>query len=337
MGELLQTGKTRKMSSLKNKIVTVFGGTGFVGQHVIAGLVKEGAIVRVPSRLKNSGYALRTGAVVGQVVPMHVDFDQMKTLTAAMTGADYVINLVGILHETSRQKFQTVHAELPGILAKQAKKAGVRQFIQMSALGADIESESVYQKSKAMGEKAVVKAFPEAVILRPSIIFGQGDGFFSRFAGLSRKMPFLPLIGGGKTIFQPVYVGEIVDLILTLLENDSVKERDIDGAIIECGGPATYSFASLLEYMLEIIDVQRPLVSLPWPIASVQAAILECLPGHLLTRDQVRSLKTDNIVTGQHMTLDDFGIVPTPLEIIVPDYLESYKMGGQFTRYRKTG
>ena len=325
------------MSRLKNKIVTVFGGTGFVGRHLVAALVKEGAIVRVPSRLKNAGYALRTGAAVGQVVPMQVDFKDKKSIENCVEGADFAVNLIGVLYETPRQFFERVHIDVARDIAKAAKKAGIKHFVHMSSLGADDESGSRYLRSKSLGEQAVLKAFPTTMVLRPSIIFGEGDGFFCRFAKLARFLPVLPLIGGGKTKFQPVFVCDVIDAIMISLTEEEMNIKDMEGIIVECGGPQVYTFKELLEYTLDQIHLKRALIPLPFWFAKFKAWFWEKLPGRLLTRDQVNALKYDSVVTGKHTTIEDMGIVPTPLEVIVPEYLESYRQGGQFARYHKLG
>ncbi len=323
------------MNGLKDKIVTVFGGTGFIGQNIVAALIKEGAIVRVPSRLKSAGYDLRTGALVGQVIPMQIVPNDPKSFEACVDGADYVINLIAILAETPRQCFDDIHVDLAANIAKVSKKAGVKHLIHISALGADKDAESRYQQTKARGEEKVFGAFPEATVLRPSIVFGEGDGFFSRFARMARLVPMLPLIGGGKTLFQPVFVGDLVDAMIAILQQEG--EDDLQGQIIECAGPETYSFEELLRYTLETIDVERPLINVPYPLANIKAWFWERLPGRILTRDQIKSLKVDNVLTGQYMTLEDIGIVPTPLEVIVPDYLESFRTNGQYANYRRAG
>jgi|AntRauTorcE11897_2_1112592.scaffolds.fasta_scaffold01156_6 NADH dehydrogenase len=320
------------MSTLKNKVVTVFGGTGFLGRNLVAALVKEGAIVRVPSRLKNSAYRLRTGALVGQVVPMQIDFDDEHSVQSVLKGADYAVNLIGILTETGRTRYTPIHEELAGKIAHHCEKAKIRHFVHISALGADAHAPSRYQRSKAAGEKAVLKKIKTATILRPSIIFGEGDGFFSRFARMARILPVLPLIGGGRTRFQPVFVGDIVETIITALMNYDHAPDVFDGQVIECAGPGTYTYKELMEYILEQTGTHAMLIRLPWSISKLMGAILQNLPGKMLTVDQVKSLKQDNVVTGNTLTMDDIGIVPTPVEVIVPDYLVTYRTGGQFAR-----
>lgn len=318
------------MSSLKNKVVTVFGGSGFLGRNLVSALVREGAVVRVASRHTSGCYNLRTGALVGQVVPVRVDYDDLKSLRAAVKGADYSVNLIGILSESKHQSFKDVHITLAEKIAKAAKKEQVKQHVHISALGADTQSKSEYQQSKANGEAAVLKAFSTATILRPSIIFGEGDGFFSRFAKMARLLPVLPLIGGGKTRFQPVYVGDVIAAIVTAFEYHDLSPSHFHGKIIECAGPETYSFKELLNYIQNQIGTDKPLFPLSFGLARFKAWFWEKLPGKILTVDQVNSLEQDNVLTGQHQTLEDIDIIPTPMEVIVSDYLEAYRSGGQF-------
>lgn len=319
------------MSHLKNKIVTVFGGSGFVGRHLVAALVREGAVVRIATRHKSSCYQLRAGALVGQVVPIVTDYGHLTSLRNAVKGADFVINTIGILHENKKGQFSDVHCTMAEKIAKACKKEKVEHFIHFSALGADAESDSNYLKSKGEGEAAVLKAFPNTVILRPSLIFGEGDGFFTRFAKMSRLLPALPLIGGGETQFQPVYVGDIVETCLTTFINHTFAKDIFHGRIIECAGPEVYSFKELIRYIQGQINKETMLVPMPFALAKFKAWFWEKLPGKILTVDQVRMLEYDNVESGQDLTLEDIGIIPTPLETIVPDYLQAYRTGGEFT------
>mgnify|MGYP000740042905 CR=1 FL=1 len=323
------------MSSLKNKIVTVFGGTGFVGRHVVSALIREGAVVRVVSRYKSACYNLRTGALVGQMVPVVVDYNDDKSLRAALKGADFSLNLIGILAESSHQSFEDIHVKRAEAIAKAAAKEKIKHHVHTSALGADEESQSKYQQSKARGEKAVLKAFSSVTLLRPSIIFGEGDGFFSRFAKMSRLLPVLPLIGGGKTRFQPVFVGDVVSAIMMAFEYYAEAPAHFKGKVIECAGPQVYSFKELLNYIQHEIGTDKPLFPLSFGLAKCQGWFMEKLPGKILTVDQVVSLKSDNVETGEHLTLEDIDIIPTPMEVIVSDYLEAYRTGGQFASQRR--
>jgi NADH dehydrogenase len=245
---------------------------------------------------------------------------------------DAVINLVGILHERGKGDFTAMHATLPGMIARGAAAAGVRRLVHVSAIGADRSSASAYAQSKAAGETAVLDAFPHATILRPSIVFGPEDGFFNRFANMARFSPALPLIGGGKTKFQPVYVGDVAEAIAR-----SVDGSLAGGTVYELGGPQVLTFRRCMEEMLEAIDRKRVLVSMPWWLANLQASILGLLPNPLLTRDQVMQLREHNIVSdnaeNEGRTLADIGIrPPQALGTILPSYLWRYRAAGQFTK-----
>jgi uncharacterized protein YbjT (DUF2867 family) len=242
-----------------------------------------------------------------------------------------VVNLVGILHEGGRQTFSAVQAQGPRIVAEAAAKAGVESLVQVSAIGADANSPADYARSKAAGEAATLAAFPTAVIMRPSIVFGPEDQFFNRFADMARFLPFLPLIGGGETKFQPVYVGDVAEAIARALEGAAKP-----GATYELGGPEVKSFKALLEYILAITGRSRALVPLPFPIARLQASVMELLPSPMLTVDQVRMLETDNVVGPEALaakrTLAGLGVTPTTIEAVVPGYLYRFRKHGQFER-----
>jgi NADH dehydrogenase len=310
------------------KLTTVvFGGGGFIGRHLIRRLGKSGSVVRVPTRhLSRVGF-LRTAGFVGQIVPEMIDVFDDVALRAAIDGADRVVNLIGILSESRRQSFAAVHGELPGRIARLAREAGVRRLVHVSALGAGAQSSSAYARSKQAGEAAVTEAFPAATILRPSVVFGPEDGFFNRFAAMAGLSPALPLIGGGNTKFQPVYVGDVADAIEAALERP-----DAPGRLYELGGPRVYSFKALMELLLAEIGAKRLLVSIPWTIARWQAAFAELLPGPPLTRDQVELLKSDNILSGSAPGLEALGLKPTAAELILPTYLDRFRRGGRFSR-----
>jgi NADH dehydrogenase len=307
-----------------NLTAVVFGGGGFIGRHLVRRLGKAGAIVRVPSRHVSRLGALRTAGVVGQIVPEMVSTFDAAELAATLQGADVVINLIGILAEGGSASFNEIHTALPGRIAGAAKAAGVKTLIQISALGADARSASAYAKSKAAGEEAVRAAFPEATILRPSIVFGPEDKFFNRFAAMALISPALPLIGGGHTKFQPVYVGDVADAIMA-----AATRADAAGKTYELGGPAIYSFRELMELLLAEMGVKRLLAPLPWGLASFQAGIAERIPGKPLTRDQVELLKVDNVLSGAAPGLTDLGVTPTAVELILPTYLDRFRKGGR--------
>lgn len=305
---------------------TVFGGTGFIGRYVVKRLAQRGVTLSVVGRHARRGNYLQPMGDVGQIVLLDGDIGDEAFAASSMEGADLVVNLVGILAQGGKQRFDALQHQGAGRLARLAAAAGVRQFVHFSAIGADAASPSLYGKSKADGESVVRAAFPSAIILRPSIVFGPEDQFFNRFAEMTRLSPFLPLIGGGTTKFQPVYVGDVADAVLAALDRPEAA-----GQTYELGGPRVYSFTELMHLMLREIDRPAfPLVSIPFGLASLQAAILECLPGKLLTRDQVLMLKRDNVVSPGARTIGDLGIVPTAPEVILQSYLERFRTGGRF-------
>ena len=315
-----------------NLTAVVFGGGGFIGRHLVRRLGKTGAVVRVPSRHVSKLGFLRTAGVVGQIVPEMVsNFDEAE-LTATIRGADIVINLIGILAEGGKNTFTRIHTDLPARIAKVAAANGVKQLIQVSALGvADAAASSAYAKSKLAGEQAVLAAFPTATIIRPSIVFGPEDKFFNRFAAMALISPALPLIGGGHTKFQPVYVGDVADGIMAAIAHPAAA-----GRIYEFGGPGIYSFKALMEILLAEIGIKRFLVPLPWGLARFQAGIAEWVPGKPLTRDQVELLKYDNVLSGNCPGLADLGVTPSAVELILPTFLDRFVKGGRLGRQGRT-
>ena len=304
---------------MRDEIVTVFGGAGFIGRHLVRRLAARGATVRVATRSPNTAGHLLPMGEVGQIVLARFVEDE-TAIRGLVEGASAVVNLLGILFERRRGDFERVHAALPERIASAARAAGVRRFVHVSAIGADPASPSLYARSKAAGERAVRAAFPEAVILRPSVVFGPEDGFFNRFAAMARISPVLPLVGGGGTRFQPVYVGDVADAIVAAL-----ARPDAAGRTFELGGPKVYSFEELLRYVLEVTGRRRLLLPLPWWLARSQARIFEFLPTPPLTRDQVSLLERDNVVGPGAPGLAELGITPTPLETVVPSYLQAYR------------
>ena len=304
----------------------VFGGGGFIGRHLVRRLAKAGMTVRIPSRHVSRLGALKTAGVVGQIVPEIVASFDAAELAATIHGADIVINLIGILAEGGANSFARLQATLPGLIAEASAAAGVKRLIQVSALGADADSKSAYAASKAAGEAAVLKAFPQATIISPSIVFGPEDQLFNRFAAMALLSPALPLIGGGHTKFQPVYVGDVADAIMA-----AATRPDAPGKTYELGGPATYSFKELMELLLAEMGVKRLLAPIPWGVATLQARIAEFIPGKPLTRDQVELLRHDNVVSGHLPGLSDLGIQPTAAELILPTYLDRFRKGGRMS------
>ncbi|MHA1151963.1 MAG: complex I NDUFA9 subunit family protein [Alphaproteobacteria bacterium] len=307
------------------RVATVFGGSGFIGRHLIGRLARQGWIVRVAVRHPSRAGFLKPMGEVGQVTPIRAPIQDQIAVESAIAGADAVINLVGILYERGPQTFSAVHAHGAQAVATAAAAAGVEHLVQVSALGADHRGEADYARSKGTGEAAVRAAFPNAVILRPSVVFGPEDGFFNRFAMIARLSPVLPLIGGGGTRFQPVYVGDVADAITR-----SAADPACAGQTFELGGPHVYTFKELMELLLRQIHRRRLLVPWPFALAEFQARFFELLPVPPLTRDQVRMLHHDNVVTEAALTLADLGIVATAAEVILPSYLDRYRPGGRF-------
>ncbi|MEM1140049.1 MAG: complex I NDUFA9 subunit family protein [Pseudomonadota bacterium] len=317
------------------KIVTVFGGSGFLGRHIVRQLFKDGYRVRVAVRNPNVGHFLKPMGDVGQVQVMQANVKNEASVREALEDAEIAINLVGILYQTGRQKFQTLHAEVPGLIGRLAAETGCEAFVQMSAIGADPTSDSVYARTKAEGEDAARAAYPAVTVLRPSVVFGPEDGFLNLFASLSRFAPALPLIGGGKTKFQPVFVGDVARALSAALKNPQAA-----GGIYELGGPDILSFKEVLQLIGEITHRKRLLVPVPFFIANLQGMVLQLLPSPPLTQDQVKLLRKDNIVLADGAyapdgvslkTLADLGIADlSTVEAIAPTYLWRYRKHGQF-------
>ncbi len=309
-----------KPETMRDRRVAVFGGTGFVGRHLVQRLAREGARLRVMTRDPIAGAFLKPMGDPGQVVLVAGDVRDPAAVRRAVEGADTVVNLVGILHQRGARTFGAIHVEGAKAIAEAARDVGARWLTHLSALGADARSDSDYARSKAAGEAAVSDAFPGATILRPSVIFGPEDDFFNRFARLARISPVLPLIGGGRTRFQPVYVGDVAEAI-----RRTVERPDARGRTYELGGPSVYTFRELMEIIMRETRRRRLLVPLPFALAEFQARFLEWLPKPPLTRDQVRLLARDNVVSGEAPGLADLGIQATALEAIVPRYLRIYR------------
>ena len=308
--------------------VTIFGGTGFIGRYVVKHLAARDVRVRAGTRKTERGMFLKPMGRVGQIVPVPANLRHEGSLRQAMEGADGVVIAVGVLAESGRQTFRTMHVDGPGRIARLAREMGVGRLVHVSAIGADANSTSAYGRSKAEGEQAVLAGFPEAVIVRPSVVFGTEDSFLNRFAGMARYLPALPLIGGGETRFQPVYVGDVAEGIVRLLEQPR------PGAVLEFGGPRVYSFAELMRYILEVTGRRRLLVPLPFDVARAMASVLQLLPFAPLTVDQVEMLKSDNVVGDGVAGLADLGIGGTTIEAMAPTYLARYRRGGRLVASR---
>jgi NADH dehydrogenase len=308
---------------MQGRLVTVFGGSGFIGRYLVKRLAEAGARVRVAVRRPEAANFLKPLGTVGQVVPWQANLRVDSSVAAAVAGADAVVNLVGILYEAGPQRFGSIQARGPEVIAEAAKAAGVGRVVHISAIGADAQSESLYARSKAAGETGLRKHFAGATILRPSVVFGAEDSFLNRFAAMARLLPALPLIAGGQTRFQPVYVGDVANAILAALQ-----DAKTEGQTYELGGPGIYTFEELLRYILRETGRTAALVPLPEPIALFEAWFLEKLPKPLLTRDQVILLRRDNVVAPGMPGLAELGVTPTPLEAIAPAYLARYRRGG---------
>ncbi len=307
--------------------VTVFGGSGFLGRYVVERLADRDLIVQVAVRDPEAAKHLRTLGQVGQVTPFACDVTDAAAVARAVDGADGVISLVGILAERGRQTFKSVHVDAPAAIAIAAASAKVESVVHVSAIGAAPNALSEYSRSKAAGEDAVRGAFPDAVIMRPSVIFGPEDGFFNLFAGLARMSPALPLFGGGNTRFQPVYVADVADAVVAGLTDTAAR-----GKTYELGGPRVASFAELMTLMLDQIRRKRLLLSIPFFVGDIQATFAGLLPNPPVTRDQMKSLRADNVVSSDAATLEDLGISATAMEAILPTYLHRYRRGGRFGR-----
>jgi len=314
---------------MKRHQIAVMGGSGFIGRYVVKRLAGRGEVLTVGGRHAADAGFLKLKGDVGQVGLVNIAIDDEAVLPAFLDGKDALINCVGILYERGAQKFDVVHHSAPAKLARLAREAGVARLVHISAIGADPRSPSAYARSKAAGEQAVKDAFPTATILRPSIVFGPEDDFFNRFAKLAVMSPFVPLIGGGETRFQPVYVGDVASAVIRVLDDPAAV-----GRTYELGGPKIYTFRQLMELMLAEIKRHRHFIDLPFGLASLQARLLSLLPKPPLTPDQVEMLRRDNVVAAGALDLDTLGIEPTAVETILPAYLDRFRRGGWYDRRR---
>jgi uncharacterized protein YbjT (DUF2867 family) len=319
------------MASNLDTLVTVFGGSGFVGRSVVRALARRDYRIRVAVRRPELAGHLQPLGKVGQIHAVQANLRYPASVEAAMRDSHVAINLVGILAESGAQRFDAIQGAGAGAVAKAAAAVGAR-MVHVSAIGADANSPASYGRSKAAGEKAVLAAVPSATILRPSVVFGPEDEFTNRFAALARMSPVLPLIGGGLTRMQPVYVGDVATAVA-----DAVDGKTRAGAIYELGGPEVLTMREIIEIILATIDRKRMLVSLPFGLANLQATFLQFAPGAFkLTPDQVTLLRSDNVVSdtakAAGLTLEGLGIAPDSLEAIAPQYLWRFRAAGQFQR-----
>lgn len=313
------------------QLVTIFGGSGFVGRYIARRLAKEGWRVRVAVRRPNEAMFVKPYGVVGQVEPVLCNIRDDASVAAVMSGADAVVNCVGILARDGKNTFQSVQADGAARVARIAAAQGVARMVQISAIGADAASPSDYARTKAAGEAAVLEHMPGAMILRPSIVFGPEDQFFNRFASLSRLGPILPVVGA-RTRFQPVYVDDVAQAAVMGVLGTA------PGGIYELGGPEIRDFRALMSEMLEVIRRRKLIVNIPFPIASLMGLgfdLLGTLSGGLIpaqiTRDQVRNLARDNVVSEGAKGFAELGITPTSMESVLPEYLWRFRPSGQYS------
>jgi NADH dehydrogenase len=319
------------------KLVTIFGGSGFVGRYIARRMAKQGWRVRVAVRRPNEALFVRTYGVVGQVEPVLSNIRDDGSVRAAIQGADAVVNCVGILAERGKNKFDAVQAEGAGRVARIATEERVERLVHISAIGADAGSTSSYSATKGAGEAAVLEAYPRAVILRPSIIFGPEDQFFNRFAAMTRLGPVLPVVGAD-TKFQPVYVEDVAHAA------EKAVTANARPGVYELGGPDVHSFRELMQQMLRVIRRRRLIVNVPFPIAMVMASVFDVLQAitlglfhnGLLTRDQVRNLRRHNVVGEDVMGFKALGIQPIAMEAILDEYLWPYRPDGQYAEMQES-
>ncbi len=314
-----------------SKLVTIYGGSGFVGRYVARRMAAQGWRVRVAVRRPNEAMFVKPYGAVGQVEPILCNIRDDASVALAMKGADAVVNCVGVLNELGKNTFDEVQAEGAERIARLAAEQGVARMVHISAIGADAEADSVYSRTKAKGEAAVLAHMPDAVILRPSVIFGTEDQFFNRFAGMARLGPFLPL-AGAETRFQPVYVDDVAKAaVLGIL-------GQAEAGIYELGGPEAKSFRELMQQMLGVIHRKRIIIGLPFFAARIMAGVLDIVkfvsfqlfPNTILTRDQLKNLRHDNVVSDGVKSFPDLGIEPATLESVLPDYLWKFRPAGQY-------
>ena len=328
---------------MKSRLITVFGASGFIGSYVVKRLAKQGYLVRAAVRDPSGASFLKPMGDVGQVTPVQANVRNQESVIKVIDGADGVINLVGIFRQIGRQRFDAVHYQGATNVAQAAADVGSRYLVHMSALGASLCSPSIYLKSKAAGEKSVTKVFPNATIIRPSVVFGPQDVFFNRLATLACFSPVMPVMGcpypkynagridffgNGGTLFQPVYAGDVADAIVQTIENDTHA-----GKIRELGGPEVFSFKEIIEKILHNTGRRKFLVPVPFGLASTVAFLAELLPVPPLTRDQVTLLRNNSVLDGEANGFLPFDITPTSVDVMLPSYLDKYCKGGRFSRF----
>lgn len=309
----------------RQKVATIFGGTGFLGRHLVQALASQGYIIRIATRHPQKAYFLKTAGTPGQIAAQYVDYKDETTLGKAIQGSDVVINLIGVLYEKGKQSFDRAHRLIPAKIAEITAQYGISQLLHVSALGAD-RSKSKYAQSKRAGEEAVRHYMPSATIIRPGLIYGPQDDFFNRFAAMANILPCLPLIGGGKTLFQPVYVCDVA----RAMANACDPRSQSSGLTYELTGEEVYSFKDLMVEMFACTHKPRPLVPLPWFAARIKAFFLSILPRPPITQDQITSLKYDNVVSGSYPNLQQLGIDPAIMTSILPIYLSRFSADNSY-------
>jgi NADH dehydrogenase len=318
------------------RLVTVFGGSGFIGRHVVRALAQRGHRIRVAVRRPDLAGHLQPLGAVGQIKAIQANLRYRWSVDRAVEGADGVVNLVGILFEAGRQSFDAVQAFGPRAIGEAARAAGISDVVHISAIGADRPSTIAYLRSKQEGEEGIRAVAPEAVIMRPSIAFGPEDSFFNRFAAIARLSPVLPLFGGGHTLFQPVFAGDVGEAIARAIDGKALR-----GTVYELGGPEVLSFRQCMELMLQVTQRRRILLPIPFGAAKIMGRVGQHLPGTPLTADQVRMLQFDNVVSAEAgdegRTLQGLGIEPTAMEVVLPTYLTRFRERGEFTQIRPAG
>ena len=308
-----------------NQQIAIFGAGGFLGRHLMRKLTELDYRIKVATRSPYLKGYLKPQGNAGQIELIKTNIFNENEISKVLKNCDLAINLVGILYETRKQKFTKIHEQFPYLLSRLCNEHGVKKLIQISALGIEGRHESKYKESKLNGEKKIKDNFKSPIILRPSVVFGPEDKFFNTFASLAQISPILPLIGGGKTKFSPIYVGDVAEAIVKALSLNNSEPK-----VYELGGPENYSFKELMEILLAEIKKKRFLISIPFAFAKFQSYFLQMMPNPLLTPDQVEMLKHDNIVSGNYSTLKDLGITGTPIQNTLPKYIYRFRTGGQF-------
>jgi len=308
------------------KIIGIFGAGGFLGKHLMRQLTKLDYRVKVATRNPYLKGYLKPLGNPGQIELFKTNIFNPEDVKQVLKNCDLAINLVGILYETRKQKFNQIHAQFPNLLSELCNEFGIKKLVHVSALGVKEGHPSQYMQSKLQGEKNIQDTFKQSVILRPGIMFGPEDKFFNTFATLAQFSPALPLIGGGKTVFEPIYVGDVAQTIVKSLELNNSKP-----SIYELGG-ANYSFKELMQILLSEINKKRFLIPIPWGMAKFQSYFLQMLPTPLLTPDQVTMLRYDNVVSGEYKTLENLKIQPTTIQSILPNYIYRFRSGGEFSK-----